>query len=120
MTLLTFHRIISTLPSTAFSNHMLSLIRDNVTFYVLAASRVTFKIETDREQLGIEWSIMQNSITEFSLNQPLQLFVLKWKWRKMSYLYVCARVAKLTRTPPTPSLDLFNRTSTPYQVLFHK
>lgn len=72
-----------------FSNHMHSLIRDNVTFGVLAASCVTFKIETDCEQLCIEWSIMWGSITESSQSEPLQLFVLKWKMGKLvTFTYV--------------------------------
>lgn len=68
---------------------MHSLIRDNVTFCVLAVSRVTFKIEADQEQLGIDWSIMWGSITEFSQSEPLRLFVLKWKMRKLvTFTYV--------------------------------
>lgn len=45
-------------PLSGFANHIHSLIRDNMTFRVLAASRVTFPIETEREQLCVEWSIM--------------------------------------------------------------
>lgn len=44
-------------PSRRYSNRMHSLIRDNVTFCVLAVSWATFKSEADWEQLWIERSI---------------------------------------------------------------
>lgn len=53
-------------PLSGFANHTHSLIRDNMTFRVLAASRVTFTIETEREQLCVEWSILSFRDAQFS------------------------------------------------------
>lgn len=52
-------------PLSGFPNHIHSLIRDNMTFRVLAASRVTFTIETERKQLCVEQTIMPLHVTQF-------------------------------------------------------
>lgn len=76
-------------------------------------------METDWEQLCIEWSIMWGSIRVQSEWAIITLCP-QMENEKISHLYVRASVAELTRTLLTSSLDLFSRTGPSYHALFHK